>query len=96
MPRGGKRAGAGNKIKYTFADKLQLANEVTLLVRKQGVSRKVALDMLNDSGLIIRPPFEYKRYLTPKYFDVKIMKILLSSDRVGILAALPRLKNGKF
>lgn len=96
MPRGGKRVGAGNKIKYTFSDKLQLANDVTLLVRKHGISKKAALELLNKSGVIIRPPFEYKRYLTPKYFDSEAMNILLESDRVGILSALPRLRRGKF
>ena len=92
MARGGKRPGAGRKPTFTFGKKLALANEISLLRQKNPkLSNAKALDQLEAKGLI--RPHTRKRYLTPKFFDEEIRRILEEHERIGILALLPRLSH---
>jgi hypothetical protein len=90
--RGGKRARAGNKLKYTFNLKLRIANEVTLIQKELGIGREKALELLCKAGKLPPQYKAYERYLTPKYMRKDILDILRESNRKGILAALPLLE----
>ena len=90
MPKGGKREGAGRPIKFTFEKKLALANEVTLLQKKdKALNIGGALIILERQGLI--RPESRARYLTPEYIKKEILSVLKEHERTGILATLPRL-----
>lgn len=90
MVSGGNRKGAGRKKKFTFFQKLALANEVTLLQQKNPkLTVSKALKQLTDEGLIL--PQTRARYLTPKYFREDILIILKEGERKGIATGLPRL-----
>jgi hypothetical protein len=93
--RGGKRAGAGNKVRYTFNLKLRIANEVTLIQRDLCIGREKALELLCKQGKLPPQYKAYERYLTPKYMRKDIIDILRESNRNGILAALPLLDSTK-
>lgn len=88
--RGGPRQGAGRKKEVTFTKKLALVNEVTLLQRQQpGLTQEDALNKLKSEKKI---KLQYRRtYLTPAHFSKEAKKILLESEREGILSVLPRL-----
>jgi len=74
----------------TFTKKLALVNEVTLLQRQQlGLTQEDALNKLKSEKKI---KLQYRRtYLTPAHFSKEAKKILLESEREGILSVLPRL-----
>jgi len=88
--RGGPRQGAGRNEEVTFTKKLALVNEVTLLQRQQpGLTQEKALEKLLSEKKI--KPQNRRTYLTPAHFSKEAKKILLESEREGILSVLPRL-----
>jgi hypothetical protein len=95
MASGGSRKGAGRPKKFTFNQKLALANEVTIIQRQNNVNRVEALRILHSQARL-RPEWKnYQRYLTPKFFEEEIMSILLECEREGILSILPTLEEGE-
>jgi hypothetical protein len=95
MASGGSRKGSGRPKKFTFNQKLALANEVTIIQRERNVSRVEALEILHSQA-VLRPEWKsYQRYLTPKFFDEEVMSTLLECDREGILRVLPTLEEGE-
>jgi len=94
MASGGSRKGSGRPQKFTFKQKLALANEVTIIQREKGVSRVEALRLLHSQARL-RPEWKnYQRYLTPKFFEEEMMSTLLELEREGILSVLPTLEEG--
>lgn len=88
--RGGARSGAGRPKEFYYERLLALANEVTLLQRKDPtLSISSALDQLQDNGML--KPQARQRYLTPKNLEEGLMAFLRNTPRRGVLTVLPRL-----
>lgn len=86
---GGKRKGAGRPRRYEFGECLAIANAVTLIQREHGVSRSKALSMLEEQKVItLGYATASRRYLTPKYLEPEIYRILREHDRAGILTLI--------
>jgi len=101
MPRGGKRANAGRPLKYPKNFRIALINEYGLLKAKNPLwTDQQILDQLQADGKIdkkgrstitrmLEP--RYNRYITiDGSFNLK--ELLTTSNRDGILAALPPLE----
>jgi hypothetical protein len=101
MPRGGKRANAGRPLKYPKNFRIALVNEYGLLKAKNPLwTSQQILDQLQAEGKIDKKErATITRMLEPRYnryttidgnFNLK--ELLTTSNRDGILAALPTLE----
>jgi len=92
--RGGKRVGAGRKIKYSLRIKLAIQLRVAELRKeKPHLSDNAAIKALQARGELPEGSFKnLARYLTPEQIGAEPHRILKDAPvRVGVINAIPKI-----
>ena len=88
---GGKRVDAGRPEVYTLKEKIALQLRIAELRKFYGCSGKNAENLMRMFGeLPSHGMSNVLRYITPKYLNPRIARILRRApERIGILATIP-------